>query len=59
MKTYYLIEDITGAGFWDAVARRFGEYLFTHKFESESEAFIFAEKEVRGVFKITKIYDIK
>ena len=59
MKTYYVIEDVTGGGFWDACYRKFRGYLYTWKYDSEEEALIFAEKEVRGVFKITKIYDVK
>ena len=59
MKEYYLIEDITGGGFWDKHYRKFRGYLYACKFESEKQALDFAKKEVRGVFKITKIYDIK
>ena len=59
MKIYYVIEDITNGGFWDSHYRKFRGWLFAEKFNSENEALIFAEKEVRGVFKITKIYYIK
>jgi hypothetical protein len=59
MKEYYVIEDIANGGFWDNHYREFRGYLYTRKHESEEEALNFAKKEVRGVFKITKIYDIK
>lgn len=59
MKTIYVIEDITNGGFWDSHCRRFRGWLYAVKFNSEEGALTFAEKEVRGIFKITKIYDIK
>lgn len=45
MKAYYVIEDITGGGFWDAHYRKFRGYVFTWKYDSEELAKKFCDRE--------------
>lgn len=59
MKTFYLIQEVDGFGFWDDWNRRFRGYLYATYFPTEEDLLAYAKKENIGAFRIAKIYDTK